>query len=152
MNLLFRVIVTLLLILSAASKGLAEDKAYVGSLSCRECHEQEYNRFVKYSKKASSYKSIQKMETKLTPQEFTSCFECHTTGYGEKGGFVSVARTPELKDAGCEVCHGPGSLHVETEDPDEIIGRVDQESCQACHSSDRIEVFDFKPLLFGGAH
>ncbi len=131
---------------------LAQDKTYVGSQACKECHEGQYLRFNQDSKKAGSFDSIAKMESRLTPEEFRSCFQCHTTGYGREGGFVSMSETPDLKYPGCEVCHGPGSLHAESGDPDEIQGRVTPETCGQCHSSDRIKVFDFKPLLFGGAH
>ncbi len=132
--------------------GIAEEKTYVGSESCKDCHEQEYTNYLDYSKKAKSFESIKKMEKKLTPEEYQSCFECHTTGYGKSGGFISEEKTPHLKDAGCEVCHGPGSLHVDSEDPEEINREIDMENCNTCHSKDRIEAFDFKPLLFGGAH
>lgn len=135
-----------------STSGSAQEREYIGSKSCKECHEQEYSRFIKHAKKADSFKSIKKMESKLTSDEFKSCFECHTTGYGEKGGFVSESETPEMKNLECEVCHGPASLHVESGDPDMILGEVRLESCNRCHSNDRIEVFDFKPLLFGGAH
>ena len=135
-----------------AVTGFAQDKTYVGTEACKDCHEQEYSNFKKYAKKAHSFASIKKMEKKLTRDEYESCFECHTTGYGRPGGFVSEEKTPELMDAGCEVCHGPGSLHVESEDPEEIESRVSMENCNSCHNQERIEAFDFKPLLFGGAH
>lgn len=131
---------------------LAEEKEYIGSESCKDCHEDEYDKFIKYSKKSSSFESIKKMEKKLTPEEYQACFECHTTGYGKKGGFVSEQETPHLKEAGCEVCHGPGSLHAESEDPDDIVRLMAMEDCIICHNADRVEAFDFKPLLYGGAH
>lgn len=133
-------------------KGLADEKVYVGSESCKECHEQEYNNYLNYAKKAKSFESIKKMKNKLTPEEYQSCFKCHTTGYGKPGGFISEEKTPHLKNAGCEVCHGPGSLHVKTEDPEDINYQIDMKNCNICHSKDRIEAFNFKPLLFGGAH
>ena len=40
------------------------------------------------------------------------CLPCHTTGYGQPGGFVSVGETPHMKDIQCEACHGPAGLHV----------------------------------------
>jgi hypothetical protein len=129
-----------------------ESKTYIGSKACQECHEDEYSNYLKYSKKAKSFESIKKMEKKLAPDEYQSCFECHTTGYGKKGGFVSEEKTPQLSDAGCEVCHGPGSLHAQSEDPDDIVQDINMENCNTCHSKDRINAFDFKPLLFGGAH
>ncbi len=132
--------------------GMADEKVYGGSESCKDCHEQEYATYLDYAKKAKSFESIKKMEKKLTPEEYQSCFECHTTGYGKTGGFISEEKTPHLKDAGCEVCHGPGSVHVDSEDPEDINYDIDMENCNTCHSKDRIEAFDFKPLLFGGAH
>lgn len=130
----------------------AQERIYVGSKACEECHSSEYETYVKFSKKASSFESIQVMEEKLTPQEYAGCFECHTTGHGKPGGFISEAQTPDLKNAGCEVCHGPGSLHVESSDPDDIDHNITIEVCTTCHSPDRVKAFDFKPLLFGGAH
>ena len=141
-----------LAILLTAGALPAQEGTYVGSEVCKDCHQEEYDRFMKYSKKADSFKSIKKMEKKLTPEEYRECFECHTTGYGQKGGFVSEQQTPELKDTGCEVCHGPGSLHADSEDPDDIIGVLTMENCMTCHNEERVNAFDFNPLLYGGAH
>ena len=35
-----------------------------------------------------------------------------------------IEATPGLADAGCEVCHGPGSVHAETGDPAAIKGKL----------------------------
>lgn len=130
----------------------AQQKIYVGSQACQDCHENEYENYIQFSKKAHSFSSIKKMEKKLTPEEYRGCFECHTTGYGQPGGFVSEKETPELKDTGCEVCHGPGSLHVDSEDPEDINREMSMNDCTTCHNENRIQDFDFKPLMFGGAH
>lgn len=127
-------------------------KTYVGSESCRKCHEGEYDRFRAHAKKADSYKHILMMKKGLTEAEFRQCFECHTTGYGKPGGFRSEQETPELKDAGCEVCHGPGKAHAESQDPKDIRGKLSPKDCEACHNVERVEAFRFKPLIFGGAH
>ncbi len=125
---------------------------YVGSDACQDCHETEYKSFKAYAKKAYSYKSIREMKKGLTETEFCKCFECHTTGYGKPGGFRSEHETPHLMNAGCEVCHGPGSLHVETGEPKDIRGCLTAKDCDACHSSERVKAFDYKPLIHGGAH
>ena len=127
-------------------------KSYVGSKACKDCHENEYRNFITYAKKAHSYASIKKMKKGLTDTEFQNCFECHTTGYGKPGGFRSEQETPNLKDAGCEVCHGPGSLHCETEDSEDIKGSLTTKDCEFCHNPERVETFNFKPLVYGGAH
>jgi len=127
-------------------------KTYVGSQACADCHEHEFKTFSQHARKSKSFHSVEMMKKGLTAEELRGCYKCHTTGYGEPGGFVSVEKTPHLQNAGCEVCHGPGSLHVESEDPDDIISEVSMENCIVCHNSERVAAFNFKPLLYGGAH
>ncbi|WP_457571663.1 multiheme c-type cytochrome [Desulfovulcanus sp.] len=129
-----------------------EISAYVGSKACAECHEQEYNNFVNYSKKAKSWQHIQVLAPKLTTEELKGCYECHTTGYN-KGGFISYEKTPQLSDVGCETCHGPGKKHIDAGgDPDLIKAKVSQEGCSSCHNEKRVKAFNFKPLIYGGVH
>jgi len=127
-------------------------KTYVGSQVCADCHENEFETFLQHARKSKSFKSVEMMKKGLTAEELRGCYKCHTTGYGEPGGFVSVEKTPHLQNAGCEVCHGPGSLHVESEDPEDIISEVSMGNCVSCHNSERVAAFKFKPLLYGGAH
>ena len=129
-----------------------EKPAYVGPEKCAECHPDQFESFMKNSKKAKSYTSIQRMAGKLTLEDLKACYGCHTTGYGKPGGFLSEQDTPHLKNTGCEVCHGPGSLHTESEDPEDLIVDIDVDACMTCHNSERVSAFGFKPLLYGGAH
>jgi len=133
---------------------LAEDDpiGFVGSDSCMGCHEQEYENFTKYARKSHSFQSVLKMKKGLTSDEVKACYMCHTTGYGKPRGFVSLEQTPELKDAGCEVCHGPGGRHVESEDPSDLGGTVTIQICQKCHTEERVSAFRYKPMVHGGAH
>ena len=137
---------------ASAKEGMGETAVYVGSAACRECHPDQYERFSAYAKKAHSYDSVAVMKKGLTETEIKACYRCHTTGYGKPGGFVSVERTPHLKNTGCEVCHGPGGVHVDSEDPDDILADVDMESCVVCHDADRVAAFNFKPMTKAGAH
>ena len=93
---------------------------YVGSSACEPCHEKEYKAFTSYAKKNSSFESILRLRRELTDEEVRDCCFCHTTGYGKPGGFISEEATPHLKNAGCEVCHGPGQLHVKTQNTEDI--------------------------------
>lgn len=136
----------------AAKVSSQEEKMYVGSKACEECHTGEYGSFQTYAKKAHSYEKLKVMRKGLTDEEFDGCFECHTTGHGKPGGFRSEQETPELMNAGCEVCHGPGSLHCQTEAPEDIVGSLTPKDCEHCHRSDRVEAFDYKPMIYGGAH
>jgi RecJ-like exonuclease len=125
---------------------------YVGSEGCKECHSTEYDSFKKFNKKAHSFQSISRLKKGLSEAELKKCYECHTTGYGKEGGFQSEQATPKLKDAGCEVCHGPGSIHAETGDPKDIKGKLTAKDCESCHNAERVDSFKYKPLVYGGAH
>jgi hypothetical protein len=96
--------------------------------------------------------SIEKMKKGLSAQEIKNCYKCHTTGYGKPGGFQDAAKSPELKNAGCEVCHGPGGDHAEAQNGKKIRRRMDLKVCEECHTSQRIQSFKFKPLIHAGAH
>jgi cytochrome c5 len=125
---------------------------YVGSAACQQCHDQEYDNFAKYSKKAHSRQNVEKMSAKLTREELEGCYACHTTGYGKKGGFVDYGTTPQLGDVGCETCHGPGSVHAESGDTSAITRKPSVDSCLVCHNAERIQNFNFRPLRYSGAH
>lgn len=136
-------------VLSGASGAAAQD--YIGSAACGDCHVEQYENFTKYSKKAGSRHSVEIMASDLTPEEQRGCYDCHTTGYG-KGGFVDYETTPHLADVGCETCHGPGGEHADMGDPELITLTPELETCTACHNAERVEDFNFKPLIFSGAH
>ncbi len=125
---------------------------YVGSEACKVCHESEYKNFTTYAKKSTSFKSIERVRKGLTEEEVKECYFCHTTGYGKPGGFVSPEKTPHLKNAGCEVCHGPGGNHVKTRDPRDMKRRLTVKDCEVCHTPERVRAFRYKPLIHGGAH
>ena len=129
-----------------------EGGAYVGAAACGKCHEEQFNNYMRYSKKSKSFESIRKMKKGLTDSEVIQCYECHTTGYGESTGFKSESETPDLKNAGCEVCHGPGGRHAESGDATLIKSHLTIDDCIKCHNSERIDSFNIKPLVFGGAH
>src|SRR4030042_4080046 len=80
---------------------------YVGSDACKSCHENEYKNFITYAKKATSFRSIERVRKGLTEEEIKGCYTCHTTGYGKPGGFIRAEKRHYLRNAGCEVCHAP---------------------------------------------
>jgi len=125
---------------------------YLGSETCKQCHEKEHASFMRYAKKSKSYESIERVKKGLTAEEIKGCYACHTTGYGKPGGFVSEEKTPHLKNAGCEVCHGPGEFHVKTMNKKYIKRRLSVEDCEVCHIEERVKAFRYKPMIHGGAH
>ena len=147
------IVVSFAVTVALASVGRTNSGQYVGSEACNECHEEEYSNFKKFAKKSRSGESVKIMAPDLTKAELADCYTCHMTGYGKPGGFVSFEDTPKLADCGCEVCHGPGYDHIESGGDSELIkGKLSMEDCQTCHNPERVDAFDFKPLLYGGAH
>jgi len=149
-------LITLMLLIMSVTFCFAENNPneliYVGSLACKSCHEKEYISFTTYAKKSKSYESIERLKRGLTEDDMKKCYSCHTTGYGKPGGFVSIEKTPHLKNAGCEVCHGPGSLHLQGQDADTILIQPTLKICNTCHTSERITDFRYTPLIHGGGH
>lgn len=135
-----------------AGGAAATERRYVGARACASCHEEEYRNFTTYAKKSHSFEAIEKMRSGLTAAEVRECYGCHTTGYGKSGGFESPETTPELKIAGCEVCHGPGSAHVESGALSDIDARPSRQLCESCHTASRVQAFNYRPLVYGGAH
>ncbi len=117
------VLSTCFLVLLHRSALCSEPPGYIGSEGCKACHLKEYKSWAK-TKLATAIEVLRpgvakeiKIKVGLDPSRDYSgepkCLKCHTTGYGEKGGFISVAKTPDLAGVGCEMCHGPGEKYAE---------------------------------------
>jgi hypothetical protein len=141
-----------LLLSTFATQAQGESNTYVGTEICKGCHDKEHTSFTSNAKMSTSFKSIESRKKGLTGEEIQKCYECHTTGYGKPGGFKSEAETPGLKNLGCESCHGPGSSHASSGNPKDIKRHLEIKDCDGCHDKNRVAAFNYKPLIFGGAH
>jgi hypothetical protein len=108
---------------------LPDDLAYTGSKSCKSCHEYEYEKWSTKSH-AHAYETLKRVGSESDPE----CVGCHVVGLKYEGGFVSEQETADLKDVGCEVCHGPGSEHIRT--LGDVKTRAPRQDCIDCHTSD----------------
>lgn len=80
---------------------------YVGNRHCNKCHTAEsssYNR----TQHSSSMQTLTLNKEDANPE----CLKCHTTGFGEEGGFVNKAETYHLAKVDCEACHGSAREHI----------------------------------------
>lgn len=108
---------------------------------------------------------------KLDPaKDYTTdpeCLSCHTTGYGQPGGFVSMQETPKLAGIQCEACHGPGQGYLKPElmslknkkyKRSEVVaaGLVipSEETCTVCHNqkSPFYKPFEYESRKKQGTH
>jgi hypothetical protein len=138
---------------------------YVGSESCKDCHEASY----KVWKKSLHSHAYETLENAVPARNFDpECISCHVVGWHPsqffpyETGFVSREKTPKLMGVGCEDCHGPGEKHVAAERgtdtklrlqyrAPQIIKQAEaadptskKHNCYSCHDLDNSPDFDFK--------
>lgn len=140
-----------------AVPGVAQEApAYVGSDTCRRCHLAQHRSW-QQTAHAKAFELLQpgvrpdvKTRVNLDPeQDYRAnefCLRCHTVGYLQPGGFVSLQETPELAGVGCESCHGPGGAYVDLKaDKDHaftdvaaagMIYPVSETECRRCHGEE----------------
>ncbi len=146
-----------------------EKVEFVGSQKCQRCHEADYAIW-QNSRHSHAYDSLVNHAKKPTLRQFDGeCVICHTIGFAYASGYKNAELTPNLKDVGCENCHGPGSLHVaqpnnpafygdqspwKSKPTDRVMladGKYDSTVllkidgvCQKCHDTDNDPKFKFE--------
>lgn len=114
-----------------------KEASYVGVETCSTCHEEPRKVWDK-SAHAHAYKTLSDQFKEYN----LDCVSCHVTGYDKPGG-STVTYVSELKDVQCEVCHGPGSLHVKNPDKVSVpIKKPGGDVCTGCHHPPHVHEFD----------
>ena len=111
--------------------------SYVGVEACATCHPQPRDVWLNTPhSRAYATLSDQFKEFNL------ECVACHVTGYEQPGG-STVTHVDKLQSVQCEVCHGPGSRHVDNPtDRTRIIAAPTTSRCLDCHHPPHVEQFD----------
>lgn len=109
---------------------LPDDLAFTGSEDCRRCHEYEYDEW-----SAKAHADALNVLKKVGSDRDPECVICHVVGMEYEGGYLAEAKTPHLKDVGCEACHGPGSEHAQTNGVE--LTRPPQRTCLDCHTPEK---------------
>lgn len=98
---------------------------YIGSERCQKCHEDAYEVW-KDSKHSHAFQSLVDAKRPGNRQFDAECIVCHTVGFGYESGFAS-AKNENLKNVGCESCHGPGSYHANNPNSKEWRSRMNRD-------------------------
>ena len=125
----------------APAKGKA---GYVGVEACSDCHEDAVE-FWKTTVHAGAWETLVDDGKDLD----LSCVSCHVTGWRKPGGSELVENLP-LRDVQCEVCHGPGSLHVEDggDDLKKITLKTTSSLCSGeCHTPEHSDTFEYDAYM-----
>jgi len=126
------------LLMQVARRPTLNGDTFAGSRACRPCHAEDY-RIWERSKHAKAMQTLNDEKHDKDPE----CVVCHVVGLEFEGGFVSMEKTPHLKDVGCESCHGPARKHVQ--DPlNNKLGKAGEQSCMQCHVPAHSPGFDFQ--------
>jgi hypothetical protein len=122
---------------------LPNNLEYIGSKYCKLCHGYEYEKWMNSkqvfvpgltkqaspdSRHADAFATLVKVNSEYDPE----CVICHVVGMQYQTGYISPAKTPQLKDVGCENCHGPGSEHFRSLGAIETSGPIS--TCTDCHT------------------
>lgn len=100
---------------------------YVGSKSCMACHAYEYEAWSTKAH-ARAFATLERVGSNYDPE----CVVCHVVGMNYQSGFITQEKTPQMKDVGCENCHGPGSEHVKS--PGTVKTTEPKSTCTDCHT------------------
>jgi hypothetical protein len=119
---------------------IPKGSAYVGAVSCKRCHETNYQNWLK-TKHATASQTIA-----TSPQYAQEeCLICHSTGYGKMGEYATVEEIPfYLRGVQCEACHGEGKGHP---GKGGIERKVTLGICRNCHTKDQSPTFNYLAYL-----
>jgi hypothetical protein len=109
---------------------------FVGAQACAACHVEEYQVW----EKTGHAHAMASLERKS--QQFDNeCVKCHVVGF-EKGGFQTLAKTPQFANVQCESCHGAGKEHIAK--PAKGFGVMKTPTgCVQCHTVENSPDFNF---------
>jgi hypothetical protein len=115
---------------------------YASSGACVNCHSDEFARWT-LTGHAQAWRALIKRKETNNPE----CIGCHTTGYGEPGGFgeLSATNIRKYKGVQCEACHGPMGGHPNDKSVESPL--VTEASCTGCHDEANSPKFDYKTYL-----
>ena len=132
--------------------GVRTAATYIGTDKCLACHPSAAKAWAA-SAHAHAFKTLIDRGADADPK----CIGCHTIGFGSPSGYRREFGAARLVNAGCESCHGPGSLHVREEAGDASIHftfrPLDAGDCKKCHYGEFSRPFnwnEFWPLVKHG--
>ncbi|MBN2108558.1 MAG: hypothetical protein JW832_14125 [Deltaproteobacteria bacterium] len=117
--------------------GAGSGAAYIGGDSCVQCHVPQYENW-QVTPHARAYQTL----VQKGSQYAVECLVCHTTGYGEPGGYSPVDKESSMMiNVQCEACHGPGSSHDGVKNG--IVRDGARQVCLGCHTEKNSPRFDY---------
>ena len=121
------------------------EAGYSGTGACEDCHADA----VVFWKKTVHAQAWQTLVDRGQQFDY-DCIGCHVTGWERPGG-SNLGHNDGLRDVQCEVCHGPGSIHVARggdERPIAIKRAPAENLCASqCHTKEHSDTFQREAYL-----
>ncbi len=111
---------------------------YAGSPACLQCHAEIGDLWQK-SRHGSAYQTLAEKKQQFN----TSCLPCHVTGISMQEKALSLTLPENLRNVGCESCHGPGLMHTGDPAKWKLTSRPEESTCLQCHVGEHDDAFDF---------
>lgn len=118
------------------------EPGFASSGRCASCHQKEMAKW-SFSKHARAWETLILEKQTQNPE----CITCHSTGFGQKGGFgePSIANIRKFKGVQCETCHGPMRGHPENK---AIHSQpIQEDTCMICHDEANSPNFEWEKYL-----
>lgn len=114
---------------------------YAGTNACVSCHRDRFAAWG-YDPHKKALEALRGRGKEMDPE----CVGCHTTGFGEVGGWAELTPDNLLEHQGvqCEACHGPLGSH-----PNDGVDLppITAKTCEGCHDAANSPSFDAERYL-----
>ncbi len=110
------------------------DGEFAGSAACAECHTAAWEKF----EQTPHHHATDTLVSLSPPRHFDpECLSCHVTGWNPQEyfpyatGYASLTDVPDMRQNGCENCHGPAAEHVRAQSGDVEVTEEQAEALRA---------------------
>jgi hypothetical protein len=117
---------------------------YVGMEECASCHQKAVT-FWQGTHHAQAWATLENIHKQWN----RDCVGCHVAGWLEPGGSV-FGNVDKFKNVQCEACHGPGSLHVDSDGKrrETLTRQPPAGFCAGrCHTPEHSDTFQYEAYL-----
>ena len=117
---------------------LYRDRDHVGTDKCASCHEGQYQQWL-----TTGHSDAYSVLLDAHRHQYAKCVICHVAGLGRPTGFNILEPNRNLSGVQCEICHGPGQLHISSPDVSNVNLIPPQQICAECHNPERDDDFEY---------
>ncbi len=120
----------------------ATENKYIGWRRCGECHKAELESWQR-TRHARAYETL----VKKNRQYNLDCLFCHVTGIDRRHKAAALGVSADLREVGCESCHGPGRAHAARPEKNKMRQQPTEKICLNCHTPAHDSSFNYDTYI-----